>query len=116
MIASMGHVGRFPVPATGVSAPVRTSATPGRSGLVRTDSSRSGSAAGRPGSANLQTITRLVDEDGLATPALTDRDWATYDHTKMHPGRARGDLGTDRGVLRAAQDGGALRDRVSRPT
>src|SRR5665213_3094595 len=31
---------------------------------------------------NLQTFTRLVDEDGLATPALTDQDWTSYDHNK----------------------------------
>ena len=31
----------------------------------------------------MQTITRLVESDGLATPALTDRDWTTYDHNKV---------------------------------
>ncbi len=29
---------------------------------------------------SLQTITRLVTEAGLATPALTERDWTTYSH------------------------------------
>src|SRR5438477_6936107 len=29
---------------------------------------------------SLQTITRLVAEAGLATPALTERDWTTYSH------------------------------------
>ena len=31
---------------------------------------------------NLETITRLVTEDGLATPALTGEDWTSYDHNK----------------------------------
>ncbi|HEX4540107.1 MAG TPA: CoA transferase [Acidimicrobiales bacterium] len=29
---------------------------------------------------SLQTITRLVTEAGMATPALTERDWTTYSH------------------------------------
>ncbi len=41
-----------------------------------------GLRGGKARVANLQTITRLVDEDGLATPALTERDWTTYDHNK----------------------------------
>ena len=44
-----------------------------------------GLRGGRARVANMQTITRLVDEDGLATPALTERDWTTYDHTKLTP-------------------------------
>jgi crotonobetainyl-CoA:carnitine CoA-transferase CaiB-like acyl-CoA transferase len=32
---------------------------------------------------SLQTITRLVAEAGLATPALTDRDWTTYSHVTV---------------------------------
>lgn len=39
-----------------------------------------GLRGGKARVANLRTITRLVEEAGLATPALTDRDWATYDH------------------------------------
>jgi crotonobetainyl-CoA:carnitine CoA-transferase CaiB-like acyl-CoA transferase len=38
-----------------------------------------GGAARTPG---LQTLTRIIDEHGLATPALTDRDWAAYDHRR----------------------------------
>jgi crotonobetainyl-CoA:carnitine CoA-transferase CaiB-like acyl-CoA transferase len=29
---------------------------------------------------SLQTVTRLVTEEGLATPALTDRDWSGFNH------------------------------------
>ena len=41
-----------------------------------------GLRGGKARVANMQTITRLVAEDGLATPALTDRDWTTYDHNR----------------------------------
>ena len=112
MIASMGHAGRFPRTGnrgkrSGANIGNTREIWPCADGFVSF-----GLRGGRARVANLQTITRLVDEDGLATPALTDRDWTTYDHTKMTPRGARGDLRTDRGVLRAPQDGGALRDRV----
>ncbi|MHB8669038.1 MAG: CaiB/BaiF CoA-transferase family protein [Acidimicrobiales bacterium] len=38
-----------------------------------------GLRGGRARQANLETITRLVAEAGLGTPALTERDWSTYD-------------------------------------
>ncbi|HSS09251.1 MAG TPA: CoA transferase, partial [Acidimicrobiales bacterium] len=42
-----------------------------------------GLRGGKARVANLQTITRLVDEAGLATPALTERDWSTYNHNDV---------------------------------
>lgn len=42
-----------------------------------------GLRGGKARQANLETITRLVDEEGLATPALTDRNWAEYDHARV---------------------------------
>jgi crotonobetainyl-CoA:carnitine CoA-transferase CaiB-like acyl-CoA transferase len=44
-----------------------------------------GLRGGRARLANLETITRLVAEDGLGTVALTDRDWAEFDHAKTPP-------------------------------
>lgn len=44
-----------------------------------------GLRGGRVRQANLETITRLVAEDGLATPALTDRNWAEFDHARTPP-------------------------------
>ncbi|HWB66043.1 MAG TPA: CoA transferase [Mycobacteriales bacterium] len=32
---------------------------------------------------NLQALTKLCVEDGVATPALTDRDWTAYDHRSI---------------------------------
>jgi crotonobetainyl-CoA:carnitine CoA-transferase CaiB-like acyl-CoA transferase len=32
--------------------------------------------------ANLQTITRLLEEEGLGTPALSERDWTAYSHER----------------------------------
>ncbi len=32
---------------------------------------------------SLQMITKLCEEAGVATPALTDRDWAEYSHTEV---------------------------------
>jgi crotonobetainyl-CoA:carnitine CoA-transferase CaiB-like acyl-CoA transferase len=85
MIASMGHAGRFPRTGnrgkrSGANVGNTREIWPCADGFVSF-----GLRGGRARTANLQTITRLVDEDGLATPALTDRDWTTYDHTKMTP-------------------------------
>jgi crotonobetainyl-CoA:carnitine CoA-transferase CaiB-like acyl-CoA transferase len=85
MIASMGHAGRFPRTGnrgkrSGANVGNTREIWPCADGFVSF-----GLRGGRARVANLQTITRLVDEDGLATPALTDRDWTTYDHTKMTP-------------------------------
>ena len=85
MIASMGHPSRYP----------RTGSRGRRSG-ANIGNTREiwpcadgyvsfGLRGGKARVANLQTITRLVTEEGLATPALTDRDWTTYDHTKASP-------------------------------
>ncbi len=85
MIASMGHPARFPRTGnrgrrSGANVGNTREIWPCADGYVSF-----GLRGGRARVANLQTITRLVDEDGLATPALTDRDWTTYDHTKMTP-------------------------------
>jgi len=81
MIASMGHVGRFARTKvrgrrSGANVGVTREIWPCLDGFVSF-----GLRGGKARVANLQTITRLVDEDGLATPALTERDWTTYDHT-----------------------------------
>ena len=41
-----------------------------------------GLRGGKARQATLEAITRLVDQAGLATPALTERDWSTYSHTE----------------------------------
>ncbi len=83
MIASMGHVGRFPRTGmrgrrSGASVGVTREIWPCQDGFVSF-----GLRGGKARVANMQTITRLVEEDGLATPALTGRDWATYDHNRV---------------------------------
>jgi crotonobetainyl-CoA:carnitine CoA-transferase CaiB-like acyl-CoA transferase len=83
MIASMGHVGRFPRTKmrgkrSGASVGVTREIWPCADGFVSF-----GLRGGKARVANMQTITRLVSEDGLATPALTDRDWTTYDHNRV---------------------------------
>jgi crotonobetainyl-CoA:carnitine CoA-transferase CaiB-like acyl-CoA transferase len=82
MIASMGHVGRFPKTGnrgkrSGASIGVTREIWPCADGFVSF-----GLRGGKARVKNLQTITALVDGDGLATPALTERDWTTYDHNK----------------------------------
>jgi crotonobetainyl-CoA:carnitine CoA-transferase CaiB-like acyl-CoA transferase len=85
MIASMGHAGRFPKnrmrgKRSGASIGVTREIWPCADGFVSF-----GLRGGKARVKNLQTITRLVEEDGLATPALSDRDWTTYDHNKLGP-------------------------------
>jgi benzylsuccinate CoA-transferase BbsF subunit len=85
MIASMGHAGRFPKNGmrgkrSGASIGVTREIWPCADGFVSF-----GLRGGKARVKNLETITRLVDEDGLATPALTERDWTTYDHLKLSP-------------------------------
>jgi crotonobetainyl-CoA:carnitine CoA-transferase CaiB-like acyl-CoA transferase len=85
MIASMGHVGRFPRTGnhgkrSGANIGVTREIWPCADGFVSF-----GLRGGKARIPNLQTITRLVTEDGLGTPALTERDWATYDHLKCTP-------------------------------
>ena len=85
MIASMGHVGRYPRTGnrgrrSGANIGNTREIWPCADGFVSF-----GLRGGKARVANMQTITRLVDEDGLATPALTDRDWTTYDHNKLSP-------------------------------
>jgi crotonobetainyl-CoA:carnitine CoA-transferase CaiB-like acyl-CoA transferase len=82
MIASMGHPGRFARTGnrgkrSGASIGVTREIWPCADGFVSF-----GLRGGKARVKNLQTITRLVTEDGLATPALTDEDWTTYDHNK----------------------------------
>jgi crotonobetainyl-CoA:carnitine CoA-transferase CaiB-like acyl-CoA transferase len=85
MIASMGHAGRFPrTKNRGKRSGANVGATreiwPCKDGFVSF-----GLRGGKARVANMQTITRLVTDDGLATPALSDRDWTTYDHNKLSP-------------------------------
>jgi len=85
MIASMGHVGRFPRTKvrgkrSGANIGTTREIWPCQDGFVSF-----GLRGGKARVANLQTITRLVAEDGLATPALTERDWTTYDHNRVAP-------------------------------
>ncbi|HTZ08875.1 MAG TPA: CoA transferase [Acidimicrobiales bacterium] len=83
MIASMGHVGRFPRTGnrgrrSGANIGATREIWPCRDGFVSF-----GLRGGKARVPNMQTITRLVDEEGLGTPALTERDWTTYDHTRV---------------------------------
>ncbi len=83
MIASMGHVGRFPRTGmrgkrSGASVGITREIWPCADGYVSF-----GLRGGKARVANMQTITRLVTEDGLATPALSDRDWTAYDHNRV---------------------------------
>jgi crotonobetainyl-CoA:carnitine CoA-transferase CaiB-like acyl-CoA transferase len=83
MIASMGHVGRFPRTKnrgkrSGATVGITREIWPCLDGFVSF-----GLRGGKARVANMQTITRLVAEDGLATPALTERDWTTYDHNRV---------------------------------
>jgi crotonobetainyl-CoA:carnitine CoA-transferase CaiB-like acyl-CoA transferase len=83
MIASMGHVGRYPRTKmrgkrSGASVGITREIWPCADGFVSF-----GLRGGKARVANMQTITRLVTEDGLATPALSDRDWTTYDHNRV---------------------------------
>jgi len=85
MIASMGHAGRFGRTKmrgkrSGASIGVTREIWPCADGFVSF-----GLRGGKARVKNLQTITRLVEEDGLATPALTEEDWTTYDHNKKSP-------------------------------
>ena len=83
MIASMGHAGRF------ARSHIRGQRSGAKIGATReiwpcADGFVSfGLRGGKSRAANMQTITRLVDQDGLATPALTERDWTTYDHNVL---------------------------------
>ncbi|MDE3087433.1 MAG: CoA transferase [Acidobacteriota bacterium] len=82
MIASMGHVARFPRTKNrgkrnGANIGVTREIWPCRDGFVSF-----GLRGGKARIPNLRTITRLVTEDGIEAPSLTDRDWAAYDHTK----------------------------------
>ena len=44
-----------------------------------------GLRGGKARQANLETITRLVDEEGLGTPALRERNWAEFDNARTSP-------------------------------
>ena len=82
-VANMGAGGRF---ARGGFRGRRSGATTGRTReiwLCADGFVSFGLRGGKARVANLQTITRLVGEAGLATPALTDRDWSTYNHNEV---------------------------------
>jgi crotonobetainyl-CoA:carnitine CoA-transferase CaiB-like acyl-CoA transferase len=83
LVASMGAAGRFA--RTGFRGR-RSGAAIGRTreiwpcadGFVSF-----GLRGGRARVANLQLITRLLEEAGLGDPALSDRDWETYHHNTV---------------------------------
>ncbi len=86
MIASMGWPGRYPRTSnrgrrSGANIGASREIWPCADGFVSF-----GLRGGKARVANLRTITRLVEEAGLATSALTDRDWESYDHTALAPG------------------------------
>ncbi len=84
MIASMGHVARYPRTKSrgkrsGANIGVTREIWPCKDGFVSF-----GLRGGKSRLANLQTITRLVDEEeGVDATALTNRDWATYNHNEV---------------------------------
>jgi crotonobetainyl-CoA:carnitine CoA-transferase CaiB-like acyl-CoA transferase len=83
MIASMGHAGRVARThmrgrRSGANVGATREIWPCADGFVSF-----GLRGGKARVANMQTITRLVHEDGLAAPALTERDWTTYDHNAL---------------------------------
>lgn len=80
MIASMGHPGRYPRThnrgkRSGANVGATREIWPCADGFVSF-----GLRGGPARVPNLKTITRLVDEEGLATPALTEREWTKYNH------------------------------------
>ncbi len=86
MIASMGHVARYPrTKVRGKRSGANIGATreiwPCQDGFVSF-----GLRGGKSRLANLQTITRLVsEEEGVVATALTSRDWSTYNHNEVSP-------------------------------
>ncbi len=85
MIASMGWPGRYARTANrgrrlGANIGATREIWPCKDGFVSF-----GLRGGKARVANLETITRLVEEAGLATPALSERDWASFDHTSTSP-------------------------------
>jgi crotonobetainyl-CoA:carnitine CoA-transferase CaiB-like acyl-CoA transferase len=83
MIASMGHVARFPRTQnrgkrSGANVGVTKEIWSCKDGFVSF-----GLRGGKARVANMQTITRLVVEEGLGTPALTETEWTTYDHNLL---------------------------------
>jgi crotonobetainyl-CoA:carnitine CoA-transferase CaiB-like acyl-CoA transferase len=89
-VASMGAAGRFE--RTGFRGR-RSGSTVGRTreiwpcadGFVSF-----GLRGGKTRVANLRLITRLLEEAGLGDPALSDRDWDTYDHNAVPVEELRG--------------------------
>jgi crotonobetainyl-CoA:carnitine CoA-transferase CaiB-like acyl-CoA transferase len=85
MIASMGHVARSSRTGnkgkrSGANIGVTREIWKCADGFVSF-----GLRGGKARVANMQTITRLVEEDGIDAPSLSGRDWTTYDHTKLSP-------------------------------
>jgi crotonobetainyl-CoA:carnitine CoA-transferase CaiB-like acyl-CoA transferase len=83
LVANMGAVGRFfRIPSRGSRSGAQTGRTreiwPCRDGWVSF-----GLRGGKARVANLELISLLVDDAGLGTPALTDRDWANYNHNTV---------------------------------
>ena len=116
LVASMGAAGRFA--RTGFrgrrsgSAVGRTREIwPCADGFVSF-----GLRGGKARVANLQLITRLLEEAGLGDPALSDRDWDDVPPQHRHRRRAARHRGAHRALLRGPHHGRALRDRVRAPT
>lgn len=85
MIASMGWPGRYSRTNNrgrrlGANIGTTREIWPCKDGFVSF-----GLRGGKARVANLETITRLVAEAGLATDALLGRDWSSFDHTATSP-------------------------------
>ncbi|MBV8982446.1 MAG: CoA transferase [Acidimicrobiia bacterium] len=83
LVANMGAAGRFArLPDRGRRAGANIGRTreiwPCADGFVSF-----GLRGGKARIPTLQTITRLVGEAGIEAPALTERDWTTYNHNKV---------------------------------
>ena len=61
---------------------------------------------------SLQIITKAVADDGIDASALEAQDWAEWSPAHAPDEVLRADRGTDRQVLLASHDAGALRPRV----
>jgi crotonobetainyl-CoA:carnitine CoA-transferase CaiB-like acyl-CoA transferase len=83
LIANIGAVGRF---ARGGFRGKRSGAATGRTREIWPCADgwvSFGLRGGRARLANLQSITRLVAEAGLGSPALTEREWSSYNPTLL---------------------------------
>ncbi len=82
MVASMGAAGRYvrekqPGRRRGANMGRTREIWPCADGFVSF-----GLRGGKARIPSLETISRLVDEEGLADPPLAERDWSTFDHVR----------------------------------